>query len=186
MGAYYIDEYAYNTNFTEEIDQRIHAPEMWDEALGLDAHSSIIGGRVHGNPNIEAVQVGWQEPIGRMAEQDEVYRTAIASRDESLGFQKLFEEMPTVWRRSGGFHVIEVSDPMLVEQGEAYVHEQYTDYMSANICEQRDEWDKLCRSYLFANIFLNLENGVVPGAVVVEPLRQLCGLPFEWLGAPIE
>lgn len=186
LGAYYIDEYTYNSNFTQEIDDIIHAPAMLDQALGLEANSSIIGGRVHGNPNLESANVGWQESPARMRDQDEVYRAAVVSGDDNFEFKKLFSKLPDVWKTSGGFHVIEADDPMLVEQGEAFIHKQFTDYMSANVCDPQDEWDTLCSSYIFKHLLNNIALGVVPAAVVVEPVRQLLGLPYDWHGAPNE
>lgn len=187
MGAFYVDGVKFNRTYTRQQDEILNAQGIWDDPMGFGARSSIQGGRVHGNPGFEWTNLSWQDSPARMRDQDEVYRTAITSgNDEAFSYGEVFASMPDAWDASGGFHVIDADDPMLVEQGEAFIHKQFTDYMSANVCEQKDEWDKLCTSYLFKNLFLNIENGVVPAAVVVEPLRQLFGLPYEWHGAPIE
>ena len=184
MPTWYIDEYSYNPNFTEELDQIIHAPALFDEALGLDARSSVFGGRVHGNPNLESSNIGWQESPARMRDQDAVYEAAInAGGDAAEGMKAIFAGMPDVWKTTGGFHIMDADDPMLVEKGEDYVHKQFTDYFVDHIEANTSEWDVLMKTYLFKNLVNNIALGVVPAGVVVEPLRQYMGLPYEWHGA---
>jgi hypothetical protein len=188
MGTWYVDEYTYYPNFSQHHDELIHAPAMLDQALSLRAHSSLFAARVHGVPALESANIGWQNSPERMRDQFDVYKNAVLSGDESFGFKKIFGEMPEVWRTANGFHVIDSDDPMLVEKGEAYVHKQFTDYFEpiGEPEETSDEWTKLLRSYIFRWLANDSALGIVPPAVVLEPVRQILGFPYEWHGAPIE
>jgi hypothetical protein len=188
MGAWYIDGIRFNSNYTRHQDEIVNASGIWDDPMGF-GRASLQGCRVHGNTEFEWSNIAWQDSPARMRDQDAVYRAAINAADDTFAYKEIFDGMPDSWDASGGFHIIDIDDPMLLERGEAYIHKQFTDYMAETISrpeESSDEWDKLCRSYIFKNFFLNLSSGVVPAAIVVEPVRQLFGLPYEWHGAPIE
>ena len=184
MPAYYVDAYAHKPNYSEEHDAPYHNQEVNNEAMGLDPSMSVLGGRVHGNPFYESATVGLQESSARMREQDQVYRTSIAAGEKL--YSNLFLTMPDAWKRTSSFHVIDVDDPDLVERGEEFVHLNFTDYLARNICEPKDEWDRICTYYLMSHCVLNMEAGSAPPTVALEPLRQLLGLPYEWHGAPVE
>jgi hypothetical protein len=185
MGTWYTEDHRWNENFTKELDAMFHHPAMEEVALSLKPESSVIAGRVHGNPFIESCNIGRQASPATMRKQLDVYEAAFASGSDPQSYKDLLANAAKSYELADGGHIMDIDDPMLVEQGEAYIHKQFTDYLS-DAAQRDDELGRTLRQYMDSTFIKCLENGLVPPAVVTEPPRQRFGLPYEWHGAKVK
>lgn len=187
MPTFYLDGIRYNNSYTQEQDALVNTQEMMTETVGLEPQSSLVSARVHGNPFFNSSNVIWQESPANMRGQLDVYRAMFASGTETQAYRDMFESMPNAYEWVEGIHIIDDDDPMLVEQGEAHVHKQFTDYLADGVYgPEAEEWTHILREYIGKILVNTNANGFVPAPVVVEPIRQSFGLPYEWHGAPID
>jgi hypothetical protein len=185
MSTYHIDAYIFNANLTQSLDVMMTSPEAHESAIPGMA-PVLFAGRVHGNPLLELQNIEHMESPSTMRGQLDFYKAIFSSGNDVHSFKEFFKTMYNVWERVEAFHIIDVDDPMLLEFGEKFVHEQFTDYMAGFITEESGELREMLREYC-DTVFLNtIHNGFVPTGIVLEPVRQRCGLPYEWYGAQVD
>ena len=199
MPMWYVFGARYNENYTEEVDHFLHRLDDMG-LLGMDEGSNINEARAHGNPFLDCSSLIKQKSTAVMAGQMDTYNADDENRaageapvaqenEELLGYEELFEILPTIWDQNHGFHIIDTDDPELVEHGEAYIHERLTGYVAEPFREGSDRrLPPYIRPYVERNTVDALATGWYAGlpAVFLEPLRQRLGFPYTWWGAAID
>ena len=195
MPMWYVFGSKYNEHYTQKMDD--HLFSSMAEPLAAKQDSSITEARTHGNPFYDQTTIIWQEDSSVMGKQVAVYRAEDAARsagtapaESGYSFKDLLHDMPGMWDQNGSFHIIDIDDPELVEQGEAYIHQQLTSYVAELDVSDlpEDSTFRDVRGYLEQLFVDGITKGWDDGlaGVIIEPFRQRMGYPYEWLGAPID
>lgn len=185
---WYIDGRKYRQDcYDTRVDQLLNNEAVLDLEM-YAAGQYVVEGRVHGNPFVDTCSMTRAPDTASKRAENDAYESVTAS--EALAAQEYFEKVvPATRYVEGSFYIVDIDDPELVEGGEDYIHERLTSHLADPCGEPESTWKPWMHgtfAYMGHILVSDLQNGLIPGAIVVESFRQRLGLPYEWVGAPIK
>lgn len=186
------------------LDARKYRPGMYDDRLADPAVNQAWGGfdesrfigeaRIHGNPLLDCGIIGWEDSTAVKRAESEVYdkaheEAASNAAAEPSAFDQLSDVMPAVSEYTqGSIMILNADDPELLECSEPELHERLTSHLAEpyRCREALPDWAVAPFRYMEKVFLGTIESGYVPGPIVVEPIRQRLGFPYEWFGAKVD
>lgn len=178
------------------LDARKYRPGMYDDRLtdpefqnawgGFDPNRVLSEARIHGNPFIDCGVIGWEDSTAVKRAENEAYEQATEAGGDSTGFDmELFDLMAAIASYTlGSIMILDADDPELLECSATELEERLTSHIAEPYRhpEAWPEWAIPTFKYVEKMFLATIESGHVPGAILVEPIRQRMGFPYEWLG----
>lgn len=157
---------------------------------GLVTAQGALGARIHGNPYFDTANLFWNDNTEQKRAEVPFYEQEYA-HNESTQAKRFIELVPGATEHiQGSFYIIDVDDPELVEGGEHHMHRQLAGHYAEITKDPMESWPPWVRDHIWPYMaelfFTDIANGHVPPAILMEPIRQHFGLPYEWLGARVE
>lgn len=175
--------------YTEEVDQILSGNwggQAAQEDSGFLTSRSLQAARVHGNPLYDSGDITWNASVQVKRDLDEAVVFDESSGD-AVSAEYVDAVTPATLYVDGSYYIVDTDDPDLLE-GEEHLHERLTSHTADLYANTFDDPSgfQFVHDYLSMHFCKNLAAGIVPGAVVLEPVRQVLGFPYEWVGAPVE